>query len=283
MMMSLICFLGVAIYRLNTRLAAASSRQLKETDVAAQEIADLTRLLHYIMTEAEEKDSVIKEKYTIIREKDAVIGEKESVIEEKESVIEEKDAVIEEKASAINKQQLQITNLTQRLRTEATKAQANHGEIRHLQAKIEKAAARARKAAATGNTVIHQNAAGMDKAAMANQIIKDLQASLAAAGREAHEWRTEAYIAIVRKMPPSERGLSLFGMDPRTFMPRVPVMQEYNPSDNLFRPAGAPSFSTNSPPYPFPTRAHALGPGPDIYTENQVARRDCPREGGEMD
>ena len=71
-MMSLLRFLGVAIYRLNTRLAAARSRQHKETDVAAQEIADLPRLLHYIITKAEEKDSIIEEKDTVIKEKDAL-------------------------------------------------------------------------------------------------------------------------------------------------------------------------------------------------------------------
>lgn len=49
------------------------------------------------------------------------------------------------------------------------------------------------------------------------RIIGDLQASLATAGREAQEWRTEAYIAIVRKMPPTRRGLSLFNMDSRNF------------------------------------------------------------------
>lgn len=48
-------------------------------------------------------------------------------------------------------------------------------------------------------------------------IICDLQASLATAGREAQEWRTEAYIAIVRRMPPSPRGVSLFSMDSRNF------------------------------------------------------------------
>lgn len=48
-------------------------------------------------------------------------------------------------------------------------------------------------------------------------IIRDLQASLATAGREAQEWRTEAYMAIVRRMPPSPRGVSLFSMDSRNF------------------------------------------------------------------
>lgn len=47
------------------------------------------------------------------------------------------------------------------------------------------------------------------------RIIRDLQASLAIAGREAQDWRTEAYIAIVRRMPPSPRGISLFSMDSR--------------------------------------------------------------------
>ena len=56
---------------------------------------------------------------------------------------------------------------------------------------------------------------GTDKEAAT--IIGDLQASLATAGREAQEWRTEAYIAIVRRMPPSQRGLSLFNMDSRNF------------------------------------------------------------------
>lgn len=49
------------------------------------------------------------------------------------------------------------------------------------------------------------------------RIIGDLQASLATAGREAQEWRTEAYIAIVRRMPPTRRGLSLYNMDSRNF------------------------------------------------------------------
>lgn len=48
-------------------------------------------------------------------------------------------------------------------------------------------------------------------------IICDLQASLATAWRETQDWRTEAYIAIVRRMPPSPRGVSLFGMDSRNF------------------------------------------------------------------
>lgn len=49
------------------------------------------------------------------------------------------------------------------------------------------------------------------------RIIGDLQASLATAGREAQEWRTEAYIAIIRKMSPTQRGLSLYNMDSRNF------------------------------------------------------------------
>lgn len=49
------------------------------------------------------------------------------------------------------------------------------------------------------------------------RMIGDLQASLATAGREAQEWRTEAYIAIVRRMPPTRRGLSLYNMDSRNF------------------------------------------------------------------
>ena len=285
MMMASICFLGFAFYRLNTNFAAESdsSRRLKETKAVTQEIADLTKLLHYMMTEAKDKDSVIGQKDAVIEEKMSVIQEKDAAINEKGAVIEEKDSLIKENESAISKQQLQITNLTQRLRRGAAKAQTNQGEIRHLKSKLEKAIASAREAIATENTVINQNAAGIDKTTMANQIIKDLQASLAAIGREAHEWRTEAYIAIVRKMPPSQRGLSLFGMDPRNFMPRVPTIQSYNPSDNFLGPAGAPSFSINPPPYPFPTSTHALGPAPDTYAENWLASKDCSREGEELD
>lgn len=235
-----ICFLGVAIYPLNTNSAAAISRRLKKADAATQELADLTRLLHYIVTEAEKKDSIIEEKNTVINEKDAVI-------EEKDVIVEERDAEIGAKELLISKYRLQITNLSQRLRRGATRAQNDQG---HLKSKIKKATASSRKAAVTENPVINQNVAKIDKMAMANLMIKDLQASLAAAGREAHEWRTEAYIAIVRKMPPSQRGLLLFGMDPRNFMPKAPIMQAYNPSDNLVSPARAPNFSTNVPPYP---------------------------------
>lgn len=283
--MASICFLGFTSYRLNTNFAAESdsSRRLKETKAVTQEIADLTGLLHYMMMEAKEKDAVIGQKDAFIEEKMSVIQEKDAAINEKGAVIEEKDSLIEENESAISKQQIQITNLTQRLRRGAEKAQTDRGEIRHLKSKLEKATASAREAIATEKTAINQNAAVIDKTAMANQIIKDLQASLAAIGREAHEWRTEAYIAIVRKMPPSQRGLSLFGMDPRNFMPRVPKIQTYNPSGNIFGPAGAPSLSINPPPYPFPTSARALGPVPDTYAENWMARKDCSREGGELD
>lgn len=283
MMMALICFLGVAIYRLSTNLTVAISRRLKEADAATQKLADLTRLLHYIMMEAEKKDSVIEAKNAVINEKGAVIEEKVAILEEKDAIIEQRDAVIGAKQSVISKQQLQITNLNQRLRRGATRAQTDQGEIRHLKSKLEKTTASSRKVAAIKNPVINQNATEIDKLAMANQMVKDLQASLAIAGREAHEWRTEAYIAIVRKMPPSQRGLSLFGMDPRNFMPRVAMMQTHNPSDNLVRPAGAPSPATNTPPYPCPTPAQVPGLGPSKYAENQVARTDCPREGGEMD
>lgn len=259
-MMVSICFFGFAIYRLNTSIVEDSSRRLIETEAATRQISDLTKLLHYIMTEAEEKDAVINEK---------------------DAAIEERDALIEAKELIISKEQIQITNLTQRLRKEAAKAKTDQGEIRNLKSKLKNATASAYKAAATEDTIINQNAAMIDKETMANQIIKNLQASLAAAGREAHDWRTEAYIAIVRKMPPSQRGLSLFRMDPRNFMPRVPIMRAYNPSDNIFGPAGAPSFSTNALPYPFPAPASALGP--DTHMGNWVAFKDCPREGGELD
>lgn len=59
------------------------------------------------------------------------------------------------------------------------------------------------------------NAPGADKKTA--RITGDLQASLATAGREAQEWQTEAYIAIVRRMPPTRRGLSLYNMDSRNF------------------------------------------------------------------
>lgn len=275
-MMTLLCFLGVSIYRLNTNFEATMSRRLKEADAASQELADLTRLLHYIMTEAEKKDSIIEKK-------NAVIEEKVTIIEEKNAIVEERDAVIATKESVISKQEFQINSLNQRLRRGAKRAQNDQGEIRHLKSKLEKATAGSRKAAATENPVINQNTSEVDKMAMADQMIKDLQASLAAAGREAHEWRTEAYIAIVRKMPPSQRGLLLFGMDPRNFMTRVPMMQAYNPSDNLISPARAPSFSTNVPPYPCPSPAQVLGPGTNRYAENQVVGKDCPREGGDVD
>lgn len=274
MMMTLICFLGVSIYRLNTNFAATISRRRKEADATSQELADLTRLLHYTMTEADKKDSVIEEKNAVINEKGAVIEEKVAIIGEKDAIVKGKDAVIGTKESVIIKHQLQINNLNQRLRRGATRAQNDQGEIRHLRSKLEKATAGSRKAAATENTAINQNAAEMNKMAMANQIIQDLQASLAAAGREAHEWRTEAYIAIVRKMPPSQRGLLLFGMDPRNLMPRAPMMQTYNPS------ARASSFSTNVAPY---TPAQLLGLGPNGYAENQLVGKDCPREGRMMD
>lgn len=260
MTMTVICFLGVAIYPLNTNSAAAISRRLKKADGTTQELADLTRLLHYMVTEAEKKGSIIEEKNAVINEKDAVIEEKVAIIDEKDAIVEERDAEIGAKELLISKYLLQITNLSQRLRRGATRAQNDQG---HLKSKLKKATAALRKAAVTENPVIHQNAAEIDRMTMANLMIKDLQASLAAAGREAHEWRTEAYIAIVRKMPPPQRGLLLFGMDPRNFMPKAPIMQAYNPSDNLVSPARAPNFSTNVPPYPFPTPAQVLGPGPN--------------------
>lgn len=277
MLLTLICFLGVSIYRLNTNFAATISRRRKEADATSQELADLTRLLHFIMTEAEKKDSIIEEKNAVINVKGAVIEEKAAIIGVKDAIAEEREAVIGTKESVISKHQLQINNLDQRLRRGATRAQNDQTEIRHLRSKLEKATAGSRKAAATENPGINQNAAEMDQMAMANQIIQDLQASLAAAGREALEWRTEAYIAIVRKMPPSQRGLLLFGMDPRNLMLRVPMMQAYNPS------ARATSCSTNFAPYPCPTPAQVLGPGPNRYAENQVVGKDCPREGRRMD
>lgn len=282
-MMTLICFLGVSIYRLSTSFAATISRQRKEADATSQELAELTRLLHYIMTEAEKKDSTTEKKKAVINEKSAVIEGNVAIIGEKDAIVEERDAVIGTKESVMSKHQLQINNLNQRLRRGATRAPNDQGEIRHLNSKLEKAMAGSRKAAATEKPVINQNAAEIGKITMANQIIKDLQASLAAAGREAHEWRTEAYIAIVRKMPPSQRGLLLFGMDPRNFMPRVPMMQAYNSSDNLIGPARSTSFSTNIPPYPGPIPAQVFGPGPNGYAENQLVRKDCPREGRMMD
>lgn len=277
MLLILICFLGVSIYRLNTNFAATISRRRKEADATSQELADLTRLLHFIMTEAEKKDSIIEEKNAVINVKGAVIEEKAAIIGVKDAIAEEREAVIGTKESVISKHQLQINNLNQRLRRGATRAQNDQAEIRHLRSKLEKATAGSRKAAATENPGINQNAAEMDQMAMANQIIQDLQASLAAAGREALEWRTEAYIAIVRKMPPSQRGLLLFGMDPRNLMPRVPMMQAYNPS------ARVPGFSTNVAPYPCPNPAQVLGPGPNGYAENLVVGKDCPREGRRMD
>ena len=266
-MMALNCFFWVAIYRLNTKLAAAISRRLKEANAAMQELSDLTSLLHYIMMEAQKKNSVIEEQNAFIEEKGAVIEEKVAIIEKKNAILEEKNALIGTKKSIISQQQLQITNLTQRLRKGGTRAQTTQGEIQHLKSMLEKATAGSRKAAATETFEINQNVAEIDNLAMASQLIKDLQASLAAAGREAHEWRTEAYIAIVRKKPPSQRGLSLFGMDPRNFMPRVPVMQAYNSSYSLVGPAGAPSFTTSAPPYPLPKPAPKLSPGPNGYEE----------------
>lgn len=283
MMMTLICFLGVSIYRLNRSFAAIISRERTEAEATSQELANLTRLLHYILTEAEKKDSIIEKKNAVINEKGAAIEGKVAIIGEKDAIVEERDAVIGTKESVISKHQLQINNLNKRLRREARRAQNDQGEIRHLKSKLEKAIAGSRKAAATENPVINQNAAEMRKMAMANQIIKDLQASLASAGREAHEWRTEAYIAIVRKMPPSQRGLLLFGMDPRNFMPRVPMMQAYNSSDNLIGPAKSQSFPTNFPPYPCPTPAQVLGPRPNGYAENRLVGRDGPREGRMID
>lgn len=85
-------------------------------------------------------------------------------------------------------------------------------------------------------------------------IIRDLQASLATAGREAQEWRTEAYIAIVRRMPPSPRGVSLFSMDSRNF----PLSNQMSaPPHNLHAgislsfpvgPSGYPNVAPNLPP-----------------------------------
>lgn len=280
---TLICFLGVSIYRLNTSFAATISRQRKEADATSQELADMTRLLHYIMTEAEKKDSIIEKKNAVINEMGGVIEGKAAIIGEKDDIVEERDTVFGTEESVISKNQLQINNLHQRLRRGATKAQNDQGEIRHLNSMLEKATAGSRRTAATETLVTNQNGAEMGKMAMANQIIKDLQASLAAAGREAHEWRTEAYIAIVRKMPPSQRGLLLFRMDSRNFMSRVPMMQAYNTSDNLISRGRSPSFSTSIFPYPCPTPPQVLGPGPNGYAANQLVRKGSPRKGRMME
>lgn len=81
---------------------------------------------------------------------------------------------------------------------------------------LTEALARTAKAVDTEKIEYKQKGPGVDKETA--RIIRDLQASLAAAGREAQEWRTEAYTAIVRRMPPSQRGLSLFSsMDVRSF------------------------------------------------------------------
>lgn len=85
-------------------------------------------------------------------------------------------------------------------------------------------------------------------------IIRDLQASLATAGREAQEWRTEAYIAIVRRMPPSPRGVSLFSMDSRNFplsnqMSAPPLnIHAGTPLIFPFGPNGYPIGTPNLPP-----------------------------------
>ena len=98
------------------------------------------------------------------------------------------------------------------------------------------------------------------------RIIRDLQASLATAGREAQEWRTEAYIAIVRRMPPSQRGLSLFNMDSRNF-PGSHHMSVQPPNFLSSLPAGPgghtnniPSSRPPNPPASLPSRS-PVGPG----------------------
>ena len=81
------------------------------------------------------------------------------------------------------------------------------------------------------------------------EIIRDLQASLAIAGREAQEWRTEAYIAVVRRMPPSPRGVSLFSMDSRNF----PLSNQMSvvPNNSLNSHAGIPlGFPVGPSDYP---------------------------------
>ena len=101
-------------------------------------------------------------------------------------------------------------------------------------------------------------------------IIGDLQASLAIAGREAQKWRTEAYIAIVRRMPPLQRGLSLFNMDSRNF-PGSHQMSVQPPNSLSSLPA-IPGGHTNNipssrPPNPpaslppsLPTPSHSANP-----------------------
>ena len=86
---------------------------------------------------------------------------------------------------------------------------------------LTEALARTAKTVDTEKIEYKQKGPGVDKETA--RIIRDLQASLAAAGREAQEWRTEAYTAIVRRMPPSQRGLSLFSMDVRNFPMTAPL------------------------------------------------------------
>jgi len=90
------------------------------------------------------------------------------------------------------------------------------------------------------------------------RLIGDLQASLATAGREAQEWRTEAYIAIVRRMPPTRRGLSLYNMDSRNFpgsdQMSAPLLE--SPSSFHAGPSGhfnaVSSFPLPNPPSSLP-------------------------------
>lgn len=91
------------------------------------------------------------------------------------------------------------------------------------------------------------------------RIIGDLQASLAAAGREAQEWRTEAYIAIVRRMPPTRRGLSLYNMDSRNF-PGSDQMSAPPLNSPSSLPAGPSGHFTAVSGFPLPNPPSSLPP-----------------------
>lgn len=127
---------------------------------------------------------------------------------------------------------------------------------------LTEALARTAKAVDTEKIEYKQKGPGVDKETA--RIIRDLQASLAAAGREAQEWRTEAYTAIVRRMPPSQRGLSLFSMDVRNFPMTAPLP---DPSASLpLASAVGPSGHSNVVSGFAPSLPPGLAVGPNGQT-----------------
>lgn len=96
------------------------------------------------------------------------------------------------------------------------------------------------------------------------RIIQDLQASLAIAGREAQDWRMEAYNVIVRKSLPSHLGLSLFNIDARHFPMPMPMSPANHPASLLLSSAVESSGHST----PVSTLAPSPPPRPTVVGPN---------------